>query len=671
MHLPLPLHSPDQYLSNPDVPVPSSLSLSGAGGTTSSLPDLTNIEFSSGLEVPLEKDEPHSHPPADFTHQPQVFVQQQQQVESRAFFSPSSSSSSSSSSTASPLSSKLYYAPCATPPSSLNNVHMPSQPPLPSPPQPRYTGGYQIPIPPLSSGPKQGVRPNSPLTAFRAMPSISGGGGGGGGGGGRGGGISKSQTMPNFNSTTVSSHVSSHDYPFTRLKPNGLQSTDISQFRSPLSSFMPPMIGDPLKQGTCNAGILSPVTIVLQSPHSVQGGISTTENNHQHQQILQIQQQVQQQQQQIQQQVQQEQQLRPRFCDTTTAQQTLEQQQEVHMQQHQQLYHVQHQQQAGSVSPTLTSPPQALPPNSYYNNNNTAMDSSLPPESPSKSLPSFHGGASLPSTPTSSFHLPGSGMAFVLPSYLEARQHQSLQEKFASINVGKAEALIRSHSEENLQKIQKEKTELIQQNPFMGSLTNANSVPCVYVESQSTDQLQDRADSPTNLDSPSTSASYASSPPSVRPFWLDHSNSLNEFMFHEWPLESGASFTSGGGGGGYRSGSPPLHHRSLTDLIQNTIPELSEMSPNNRNKTYMHQLSLPSVAMMDLTTEEHMDRQNPGSPSEFLVPPNEDFDMEESVMDIIKNELHVPDLHSFDSYMLNSVAAGTLLSSSPEPYLHN
>lgn len=259
-------------------------------------------------------------------------------------------------------------------------------------------------------------------------------------------------------------------------------------------------------------------------------------------------------------------------------------------------------------------------------------------------------GNTLPNTVTIN---PGLHM-HMLPSYIEARQQQSLQQKFASINVGKNEALIRSHSEENMQKIQKEKTELIQQNPFMGTLTNANSVPCVYVETQSMEQQLDRGpDSPTNFDSPSTSASYASSPPSVRPFWLDHPNSLNEFVFHEWPLEAGS-------GAGYRPWSPPQHHRSLTDLIQNPMLEFNDMDAYNRNKVLMQQLSLPSVAMTDLTEEKHP----PDSPSEFLVLPlAADFEMEDSVMELIKNE--VPDLHSFDmAHMLHSGPGGLVSSQS-------
>lgn len=301
--------------------------------------------------------------------------------------------------------------------------------------------------------------------------------------------------------------------------------------------------------------------------------------------------------------------------------------------------------------------------------NTSVVDSPISDPASSKPLPSYPGagtGSSLPNTPTIAIR--------VLPSYVEAKQQQALQQKFASINVSKAEALIRSHSEENLQKIQKEKSELIQQNPFMGTLTNANSVPCVYVESQNMDEQHDGLESPPNLDSPSTSASYASSPPSVRPFWLDHPNSLNEFVFHEWPLESATSISGGGVMGGHPS-SPPHHHRSLTDLMQNPIPELHELDSGNRNKTLQHQLSLPSVAMMDLTVEEPLERHTTGSSSEFLLLPGVEFDMEDSVMEFVKND--VPDLHSFDiGHMLNSGPgiishADALLSSSPESFLRN
>ena len=284
--------------------------------------------------------------------------------------------------------------------------------------------------------------------------------------------------------------------------------------------------------------------------------------------------------------------------------------------------------------------------------------------------------ASLPSTPVLTFS-PGLP---VLPSYFEAKQQQALQLKFASINVGKNEALVRSHSEENLQKAQKDKGDVIQHNPFMGTLANANSVPCVYVEPSTTDfdYPIDGSESPTPGDSPSTSASYASSPPSVRPFWMEHPQDFNEFMFNKWPLEGANSSTGsyGGGGVGIRTGSPPIHHRSLSDL--NAIPsELVDLSPTGRNKSLLlnHQLSLPSIAMTDLTMDEHLDKaQNLNSPSDFYLPPDADFEMEDAVMDsLLKSE--VPDLQSFEAQLLvteaNMLASEAFMSSSPESYLHS
>lgn len=629
--------SPDQYVASSDLPIPSPLGMSGTGGTASSLPDLTNIEFSSGLEVPLEKDEPlnqhpHTHPPppASFTRQQQIFMQQQQQqqqlqhqqqqqqsLRGRSFFSPPAPGAGG------PRPSNLLYTSFPSNnfhPSSFSNMHpnlVQSVPPIP-----RYTTGFQFPVLPPGNGPKQGgmgVRPvTSPLTAFQAVSPPG------------GGGMTKSPTMPDFRTlhSTPPRPVSAapHEYPFTQMRPimaTSLQTARLpSAYSSPMGSFMPQINMDPLNQGgNSSAGILPPMTIIIQPPSVMQR------------------------------------------VTTTTAKGPVEN--------HQQ--HVPSQGQHHSqVSPMVNSPSEvANSSNSPQGSVNSYMDSPVhetpPPSSStpkSSMLPSFH---ALPNTSTINSGQP------VLPSYVEARQQQSLQQKFASINVGKAEALIRSHSEENLQKAQKEKSELIQQNPFMGTLTNANSVPCVYVEPQNMEQQQEGPDSPTNLDSPSTSASYASSPPSVRPFWLDHPNSLNEFVFHEWPLESGASI--GVGGAGVRPGSPPHHHRSLTDLIQNPIPELNELDPINRSKALLHQLSLPSVAMMDLTVEEQAERHHSGSPSEFLVPPGTDFDMEDSVMDMIKND--VPDLRSFDmSHILHSDAGmlqqpDTLLSSSPDSFLRN
>ncbi len=216
-----------------------------------------------------------------------------------------------------------------------------------------------------------------------------------------------------------------------------------------------------------------------------------------------------------------------------------------------------------------------------------------------------------------------------LPSYTESRLQQSLQHKFASINVGRNESMIRSHSEENLQqKVAKERAEVIQQNPFMGTLANANSVPCVYVEPSGAEGVDDRGESPP-LDSPSTSASYASSPPSVRPFWIEEDNTLRDYVFKEWPLD-------GGGSGQPRPGSPLAHHRSLTDL-GSIIPDISELVSCNRS----HQLSLPSVAMTDLTVDEQLDK---GSTDYY-----QDYEMGEALMDsLLKND--VSGLHPFDMF---------------------
>ena len=288
--------------------------------------------------------------------------------------------------------------------------------------------------------------------------------------------------------------------------------------------------------------------------------------------------------------------------------------------------------------------------------------------------------ASLPNTPTITI---GPGLP-VLPSYIEAKQQQALQQKLAAISVGRDEPLFRSHSEENLQKAQKEPSGMIQHNPFMGTLANANSVPCVYVESANTDnanEMNDRSESPTTADSPSTSASYASSPPSVRPFWMDLPPNMHDFVFHEWPAlgtpgSAGSGAGMGGASGASGSGqgkpsSPPAHHRSLTDL--NTIPEVGELSSPNRSKNLLHQLSLPSVAMTDLTVDETYYGKNPQSPSDFFLPPDADFDMEDAVMNSLLSNA-VPDLDSFDVNVLtseaNMLASEVLMSSSPDSFLH-
>ena len=220
----------------------------------------------------------------------------------------------------------------------------------------------------------------------------------------------------------------------------------------------------------------------------------------------------------------------------------------------------------------------------------------------------------------------------VLPSYLEARQQHALQQRFASISMTKSD-IIRSYSEENLQKPPKEKGELIQQNPFMGNLANANSVPCVYVESPNNDIQRYKNDSPVAVDSPSTTASYASSPPSVRPYWIDHSGNMNVFVYNEWPGDAAGEKGKGG--------SPLSHHRSLTDL--STIPEAGEAAVSNRRISLAHQLSLPSIALSDLAMDEQIDRQSCLLP---LTPP--DFEMEEEVVDsLLKEQLPAFDVSSF------------------------
>ena len=636
--------SPDSYLTNHDAPMSSPLGMSAAstGTASSSLPDLTNIEFSSGLDVPLERDEPHTHPPAQLGNPLNVLTiqrQQQQQQQNHqplvcsnnAFYSPPA---------VNPGPSKLLYTSLLPllPPSrpgcisrNSSSVHPSTVPSL----SPRYATGFQFPVlhgnvGPGSNQPGVEMRHVSPLAAFHSVqpaqqPHRQ--------------SITKSPTMPEFQtlrSPPTCLPPTSHEYPTApRLKPilpNSLPGTPYRpQVLGGGGVDCRLMVADPLNQrASQRAGILPPMTIIIQPPRSVDQGINTLARVSGNKQQI------------------------SNSAHTPSPASPM----------------------INSPSGNLASPPQ-------FNN---IMESTIP-DSPPKPMPApfpnnsdsigagggggiavlGSGGASLPSKPAITVCPSLLGHSPFLPSYVEAKQQQALQERFASINVGKNEAMIRSHSEENLQKIQKDKGELIQQNPFMGTLTNANSVPCVYVESQCIEQQQNGPESPPNLDSPSTSASYASSPPSVRPFWME----LNEYVFNEWPLQSGGALGGGGAGGpmAYRPGSPPHHHRSLTDLIQNTIPELGELSPSNKGKA--QQLSLPSVAMTDLTMEEQLDK-GPESLSEFFMPNMADFEMDESVMELIKND--VPDLNSFEvSHMISSEAgilaqSSSFFSSSPDSY---
>ena len=650
------------------------MSAGSTGTASSSLPDLTNIEFSSGLDVPLERDEPHTHPPAMLGNPQGVMPipQHQQQMVNSSYYSPPLGG---------PGPSKLLYtsfSPLAHPFPGTNarpNVQVPSL-------SPRYAGGFQFPlvhgsISPSSKQPVLGLRQVSPLASFQSSQSQ----------------MTKSPTMPDFRSlrsTPTQLPPMSHEYPTTpRLKPILPNALPGSQFRphalaaggggggggggrGGFDSNL--MMADHGNQSNSRHPGQPPMTIVIQHPRTTDQIVNTVarspsethRQNPQHRNL-------------------------PPPLPILQHQQQQQQQQ----QQHPNSVH------PSPSSPIINSPMHSSPsgpvPSSQFN----TMDSSFhgsPPKPLSATFPNHSNGfgvmgggegvavgsggvgpvisgvASLPNTPTIAMGPGLFGQCPMLPSYIEARQQQALQEKFASINVGKSESMIRSHSEENLQKVQKDRGELIQQNPFMGTLTNANSVPCVYVESQNVDYIQDGPESPPNIDSPSTSASYASSPPSVRPFWMDLNN---EYVFHEWPMEAGGGIggmVSGGAASAsmmhHRLNSPPHHHRSLTDLIQNTIPALSELSSSSRNKA--QQLSLPSVAMTDLTVEEHLDRP-PESPSEFFTNNMTDFEMDESVMELIKND--VPDLNSFEVNMLSSdpgvLAQSNSFFSSPDSYFHN
>ncbi len=263
-------------------------------------------------------------------------------------------------------------------------------------------------------------------------------------------------------------------------------------------------------------------------------------------------------------------------------------------------------------------------------NSPTNYDIPLSPEK-SQANQYLNGVSSSHKAPSPSYTSQTSFDGICLPSYTESRLQQSLQNKFASINVSRNESMVRSHSEENLQqKVAKERAEVIQQNPFMGA--NANSVPCVYVESAGVEGAEEQRGESPPLDSPSTSASYASSPPSVRPYWIEEDSTLRDYVFKEWPPLDGG----GVGSGQPRPGSPLAHHRSLTDL-GSIIPDITELVSSNRS----HQLSLPSVAMTDLTVDEQLERGQ----SDYY----HDYDMGEALMDsLLKND--VPDLHPFDMF---------------------
>lgn len=203
----------------------------------------------------------------------------------------------------------------------------------------------------------------------------------------------------------------------------------------------------------------------------------------------------------------------------------------------------------------------------------------------------------------------------------------ALQQRLAGISFVKPDPPCRSHSEENLFKIQKEKGEVMQQNPFMGNMSNASSVPCVYVEPQGVDPCVDQCDSPTTgTGSPSTSASYASSPPSIRPTWMEHPHFVNDFVFQDWPPEGQLDKP--------KFGSPLAHHKSLTEL--NKLADvMMDCSPSSQNKTHM--LSLPSIVMSDLAVDEQLEKQESNS---FLPG---DFEMDDdTIQSLLQEESFMP-----------------------------
>ena len=169
-----------------------------------------------------------------------------------------------------------------------------------------------------------------------------------------------------------------------------------------------------------------------------------------------------------------------------------------------------------------------------------------------------------------------------------------------------------------------------QQNPFMGNMSSANSVPCVYVEPSSIDPCVDQPDSPTTgTGSPSTSASHASSPPPAsRPHWLEqHPQAMSDYMFHEWPVEGMMV-------GGAKYGSPLSHHRSLSELNKMAADYVMDLSPGSQSRA--HQLSLPSIVMNDLITSGDMD--DPGMGGVMGVDKQlsflgADFEMEDEMME--------------------------------------
>lgn len=209
------------------------------------------------------------------------------------------------------------------------------------------------------------------------------------------------------------------------------------------------------------------------------------------------------------------------------------------------------------------------------------------------------------------------------PSYTDhLRQTAVLQHKMASIsmcNNNDGEMFTRSHSDENLAA---QKGGSLQQNPFMGNMMSASSVPSIYVEPTEQalfDYTLPIRNSPPDSPSESTTASYASSPPHMR-HGFDQSISFHD-AYYDWPL---------GGSDKLTERSSLSHHKSLTELSM--IAE----EPHLQKPPLSHQLSLPSIS---IDNGKPMDQDIPGL-NPFSM--DEEFETDFSVLD----NAQLPDLTS-------------------------
>ena len=593
--------SPSIHTSSPDTAphtYQNTLTAPGSGTASSSLPDLTTIEFQSGLEVPLERDDPVRDQPQ------QMFPYQSPPTQQGGF--PASNLLLNSFQACRPQSTAYItnhayvYQPLlpnvpniALSHSPVQNHSLPTHP-MNQPLQPHHHP-FSNNIPALNLNPNANWRPSQ----FAAVAP-------------GGNAIRKSPTAPNFQNFAAPSGSSS-----AGASPSlSRASAAYQQFHPLLPSLVNPTISrsspyqgagvrgssvTPTLQSSSTGSLPKPMNIVIQppgppQPSPSQGNLSTP--------------------------------TQPPVPSPFSP--------------------------SHSHSLSVQSPqtPQTLslvqsPPSVSLSLPVSGGDSVPIPMEPTRGPFTTPGISSLPATPTITIS-PGLS---ALPSYMVAREQQALQEKFASFGMHKTDHLVRSHSEENLQqKGQKERGDLMH-NPFMGNLANANSVPCVYVDSPSTENIAEGCESPTTGDSPSTSASYASSPPSVRPFWIDQ-HQANDFVFHghEWPTMDGGAATTAD----KKPESPISHHKSLSDL--NAPIDYTEHSPKTNRSL---QLSLPSIMMSDLAMDDQAEK--PCSPVPF-----DEYAVEDAVMDTLLKQEELPSLQNFDMGLLTS---DVLLSSSPDSLL--